>query len=159
MNTRWNATYLGQNVIFNKLPRPTYTAVEICRPIVMYEDVCKTVWDTSTCLITISYSSPRFPFVFPCMLFWLDMSVIFGIIHTVYLSPVLSLSFILIFFHYLSIYSFIHGLAFYHTIQTMGLILKSHSVTFGIFFFLENGINSLVIFFKPIIYDIDAPLF
>lgn len=109
MNTRWNATYLGQNVIFNKLPRPTYTAVEICRPIVMYEDVCKTVWDTSTCLITISYSSPRFPFVFPCMLFWLDMSVIFGIIHTVYLSPVLSLSFILIFFS-LSIYSFIHGL-------------------------------------------------
>lgn len=143
MNTRWNATYLGQNVIFNKLPRPTYTAVEICRPILMYEDVCKTVWDTSTCLITISYSSPRFPFVFPCTLFWLDMSVIFGIIHTVYLSPVLSLSFILIFFHYLFIVLFMgyvlynfwfHLRAFYHTIQTMGLILRSHSVTFGIFF-------------------------
>lgn len=106
MNTRWNATYLGQNVIFNKLSRPTYTAVELCRPIVMYEDVCKTVWDTSPCLITISYSSPRFPFVFPCTLFWLDMSVIFGIIHTVYLSPVLSLCFILYFFIiYLKFYS------------------------------------------------------
>lgn len=69
MNTRWNATCLGQNVIFNKLSRPTYTAVELCRPIVMYEDVCKTVWDTSTCVITISYSSPRFPFVFPCTLY------------------------------------------------------------------------------------------
>lgn len=105
MNTRWNATYLGQNVIFNKLSRPTYTAVELCRPIVMYEDVCKTVWDTSSCLITISYSSPRFPFVFPCTLFWLDMSVIFGIIHTVYLSPVLSLSFIFFFIIYLKFYS------------------------------------------------------
>lgn len=131
MNTRWNATYLGQNVIFNKLPRPTYTAVELCRPIVMYEDVCKTEWDTSPCLITISYSSPRFPFVFPCMLFWLDMSVIFGIIHTVYLSPVLSLSFI--FFHYLFkvlfmgyvLYNFwFYFRAFYHTIQTMGFDFK-----------------------------------
>lgn len=131
MNTRWNATYLGQNVIFNKLSRPTYTAVELCRPIVMYEDVCKTVWDTSPCLITISYSSPRFPFVFPCMLFWLDMSVIFGIIHTVYLSPVLSLSFI--FFHYLFkvlfmgyvLYNFwFYFRAFYHTIQTMGFDFK-----------------------------------
>lgn len=131
MNTRWNATYLGQNVIFNKLSRPTYTAVELCRPIVMYEDVCKTVWDTSSCLITISYSSPRFPFVFPCTLFWLDMSVIFGIIHTVYLSPVLSLSFI--FFHYLFkvlfmgyvLYSFwFYFRAFYHTIQTMGFDFK-----------------------------------
>lgn len=131
MNTRWNATYLGQNVIFNKLSRPTYTAVELCRPIVMYEDVCKTVWDTSSCLITISYSSPRFPFVFPCTLFWLDMNVIFGIIHTVYLSPVLSLS--LIFFHYLFkvlfmgyvLYNFwFYFRAFYHTIQTMGFDFK-----------------------------------
>lgn len=144
MNTRWNATCLGQNVIFNKLSRPTYTALEICRPIVMYEDVCKTVWDTSTFVITISYSSPRFPFVFPCMLFWLDMSVIFGIIHTVYLSPVLSLCVILyFFFHYLFkvlfmgyvLYNFwFYFRAFYHTIQSMGLILRSHSFTFGFLF-------------------------
>lgn len=144
MNTRWNATYLGQNVIFNKLSRPTYTAVELCRPIVMYEDVCKTVWDTSPCLITISYSSPRFPFVFPCMLFWLDMSVIFGIIHTVYLSPVLSLSFILYFFFiiYLKFYSWATYCTTFDFISELSiiqfklwvLILRSHSFTFGFLF-------------------------